>query len=114
LVDEEDDDVGDRGTEKFNKGTVVAPADDGKAATKLREVDLLAEFVAVADLATPRGGREAWGTEVGGGGGDLGDMVYVRAFREGIFETCTSKGKFVGVANVRRGTPSHGLALLAA
>jgi len=73
---------------------VVAPADDGEAAAELREVDLLAEFAArdnnisVADSAAPGGGREAWGGEVGGGGGDLGEVVYVRAFRERIFEVC--------------------------
>lgn len=93
LVDEEDDGAGDRRAEEFHEAAVVAPADEREAATELRKINLLAEVaarnddVALANYAAPGGRREARGREIGGCGGDLGEVVDVRVFRERVSET---------------------------
>lgn len=92
FVDEEDGSAGDGGTEEFDETAVVAPADEGEAVAKLREVEVAADGatgddgVAVAEGAAAGGGGEALDGEVGGGGGDLGEEIDVRVFRERIFE----------------------------
>lgn len=96
FVDQEDVVAGDGGAEELDDGGVVATAEHGESLLQFWGFEFAAELalenddVFAAEVAAPgrggRGGAEALGEEVVGGGADFGEVVEVWVFGEGESE----------------------------